>query len=625
MTTTVTGVSTSVLPIDKCFISFNCPTLPTPSYGLGSKTLDRTNAAARARSPCASAPSTSASTSSYASASISKSCRFASSSSGRYAACNASARLRWFSKPQPRGVRQLQVLNHSSRHLKREWEKRCCPPQDGFRLASERAVKSPQHPRNAVFGNARPRCPVEPQTGHILARTHRSLHSGDRSGEWRAVRGARSRRSSRVARRDVPQCEHRLRHRRQQQQQSKRFTPLQSCAVGHFLFAKKNWRPGASIGPRKRSTSEARAEDDPERIKKARRQGGFDMPESGSSSSIPTSEGKFYELSNWPKPSAGVNVYQLYDCAEDSDRAGGKSDFGGVLLNGEEREGGGEVEDRRTIREDRGQKVGERDDDDVESPTSSASAADAKMARKFHQTDEGVVQLKNYSNGAEVYIVGTSHVSRKSVKEVQQIIEKVRPNYVLVELCRQRYDSLELRKTIKKISLLEHIIEKLTKGRARLLGAALSRMQPHHSSYPGQEFQVAMEAGKRVGAEIVLGDQEIEKTLMLLGDFDLNMSMQDAFRLFGQPMPPDMAKALGRGQDVSKTELFERFRDRRVVRRFNEEMKKGAPHIHKILVDDRNEIMAKRLRSLPGKVVAVVGLAHVDGLEQLWHEYNEKC
>lgn len=91
-----------------------------------------------------------------------------------------------------------------------------------------------------------------------------------------------------------------------------------------------------------------------------------------------------------------------------------------------------------------------------------------------------------------------------------------------------------------------------------------------------------MEAGKRVGAEIVLGDQEIEKTLMLLGDFDLNMSMQDAFRLFGQPMPPDMAKALGRGQDVSKTELFERFRDRRVVRRFNEEMKKGAPHIHKV-------------------------------------------
>jgi pheromone shutdown protein TraB len=34
--------------------------------------------------------------------------------------------------------------------------------------------------------------------------------------------------------------------------------------------------------------------------------------------------------------------------------------------------------------------------------------------------------------------------------------------------------------------------------------------------------------------------------------------------------------------------------------------------------------MVKALRNLKGKVVAVVGLAHMDGMEQLWQQANEK-
>lgn len=41
-----------------------------------------------------------------------------------------------------------------------------------------------------------------------------------------------------------------------------------------------------------------------------------------------------------------------------------------------------------------------------------------------------------------------------------------------------------------------------------------------------------------------------------------------------------------------------------------------------VLLGERNEAMTKALRNLNGKVVAVVGLAHLDGMEQLWHEAN---
>ena len=45
--------------------------------------------------------------------------------------------------------------------------------------------------------------------------------------------------------------------------------------------------------------------------------------------------------------------------------------------------------------------------------------------------------------------------------------------------------------------------------------------------------------------------------------------------------------------------------------------------LSQVLLGERNEAMTKALRNLNGKVVAVVGLAHLDGMEQLWHEANQ--
>ena len=41
-------------------------------------------------------------------------------------------------------------------------------------------------------------------------------------------------------------------------------------------------------------------------------------------------------------------------------------------------------------------------------------------------------------NGAVVYLVGTAHFSKESVRDVRETIRKVRPNAVVVELCKER-------------------------------------------------------------------------------------------------------------------------------------------------------------------------------------------
>lgn len=50
--------------------------------------------------------------------------------------------------------------------------------------------------------------------------------------------------------------------------------------------------------------------------------------------------------------------------------------------------------------------------------------------------------LRNLKTGAEVYLVGTAHVSQKSAVEVREMIQLVRPQTVVMELCPARLAKL---------------------------------------------------------------------------------------------------------------------------------------------------------------------------------------
>ena len=44
--------------------------------------------------------------------------------------------------------------------------------------------------------------------------------------------------------------------------------------------------------------------------------------------------------------------------------------------------------------------------------------------------------------GAQIFLVGTAHVSRDSAAEVRELIHVVRPSTIMVELCQKRADKL---------------------------------------------------------------------------------------------------------------------------------------------------------------------------------------
>lgn len=143
----------------------------------------------------------------------------------------------------------------------------------------------------------------------------------------------------------------------------------------------------------------------------------------------------------------------------------------------------------------------------------------------------------------------------------------------------------------------------------------------HAGLEPGGEFKAAMEeAALSPSAAVVYGDQEASVTLQRLAATitlpALLSALGSAFSP-SRPVPPELAAALS--GKLSAEEAVEALKDRETVRALVAYMRDAQPAATRVLLDERDDILARALRSARGsRVVGVVGLAHVDGIEQRW-------
>ena len=98
-----------------------------------------------------------------------------------------------------------------------------------------------------------------------------------------------------------------------------------------------------------------------------------------------------------------------------------------------------------------------------------------------------------------VYIVGTAHISEKSVQEVRETIEALKPDTVCVELCQTRFDALQDEDRWEKLDIFQVIRQ--GKGLYLMSSLALSayqhRLGQRLGVRPGAELQEAAPAARR--------------------------------------------------------------------------------------------------------------------------------
>lgn len=230
------------------------------------------------------------------------------------------------------------------------------------------------------------------------------------------------------------------------------------------------------------------------------------------------------------------------------------------------------------------------------------------------------LRLFNRRTGAELHVVGTAHVSEASAEQVKRAIQEYQPSTVMVELCQSRADKLRRQLDQGHGGAMEELL-RLVMGPGNVGAKALQlglgmfyRFFRSAGMDPGKEMVVAMQEADRIGAELIYGDQDVRFTLSKLQQA---LSVSDILKILQpQPVPEELKQLLGGSKDLKMA--VERIKNRKAVRLMAEGMRKQLPHVVRIMLDERDEYMTKVLHDLPGRVVAVVGLAHLDGIEKNW-------
>ena len=227
--------------------------------------------------------------------------------------------------------------------------------------------------------------------------------------------------------------------------------------------------------------------------------------------------------------------------------------------------------------------------------------------------DDGQTKRLNYED-KEVTLIGTAHVSRESTQLVQKVISETRPETVCVELCESRYTAMTQKNRWQDTDLLKVIREK--KAFLLLSNLILAYFQKKIGEKldikPGAEILQAINSAEEVGARIHLADRDIRTTLSRAWRL---MGMWTKLKLLFQ-----LTTSIGDMGDITEKEI-EEMKKKDVLEALLSEMGQSLPEIRRILIDERDQYLAHRIRNAPGnRIVAVVGAGHVPGIQHYWNE-----
>ena len=179
-----------------------------------------------------------------------------------------------------------------------------------------------------------------------------------------------------------------------------------------------------------------------------------------------------------------------------------------------------------------------------------------------------------------------------------------------VELCKGRYQALKGEEEVKVVNIKE-----LLRGSKfyyflvqLLLAYVQKKIGSNQGTKPGTEMLSAIEKAEKTGACVALIDRDIQVTLERFWN---KMSFFEKLKLFGSLV----GASLGFG---TKEINMDTITNDDVVTQLVSGLRKFAPDAAFVLVDERNAIMAKNLLDISkeGKIVAVVGAAHCEGIRK---------
>jgi len=203
-------------------------------------------------------------------------------------------------------------------------------------------------------------------------------------------------------------------------------------------------------------------------------------------------------------------------------------------------------------------------------------------------------------------LIGTAHVSSKSVEIVKEQISEYAPDIVAVELCNSRLSSLKEPESLDSEDLLNIIKE----GRSPMillqtaLAAQQRKMGLTTGEKPGAELLVAVQIAENSNIPVEMIDRDVVVTLRRAWH---RMGLLEKWRVLNTLLWDD------EDEDVSIDDVLG---DSDMMSKLMEEAREVAPGAGKVLIDERDAFLAGRIQQIRGRgrILAVVGAGHLEGI-----------
>ncbi|MDR2052134.1 MAG: TraB/GumN family protein [Treponema sp.] len=217
-------------------------------------------------------------------------------------------------------------------------------------------------------------------------------------------------------------------------------------------------------------------------------------------------------------------------------------------------------------------------------------------------------------NGKEIILIGTAHVSRESINEVDRVIREEKPGMVCVELDAERFASISRQDNWEKLD----VIKVFKEGKGFLLMANLTlasfqrRMGLELGVKPGEEMKTAVETAVELGIPYSLCDRDVQLTLRRAW---ARCGFWSKCKLLAT-----LVSSAFSTEKLSEAEI-ENLKNRSELDGMMTELADYLPKVKETLIDERDRYLAAKIwagaadvRNGTRKVVAVVGAGHIQGI-----------
>ena len=213
-------------------------------------------------------------------------------------------------------------------------------------------------------------------------------------------------------------------------------------------------------------------------------------------------------------------------------------------------------------------------------------------------------------NDREIILVGTAHISKESMEEVDKTVRDTLPDCVAVELDEQRYESIKSPEAWRNLDIVKVLKEKL--GFIMLANLVLASFQKRLGENvgvkPGDEMLAAMNTAAELGIPSVMVDRPIAVTLRRAW---AKNSLWGKLKLLSALFAAAFEK-----EEIS-AEQIESLKSSNEMDSMMDELAGYLPTVKEVLIDERDRYLAAHIWNCKGKkVLAVLGAGHLPGVEK---------